>query len=71
MDNCSKCGKKLNVFDKQENFVFHGRLGYGSKYDEMILDLQLCCECMDGIIESCKHRPVHDDEYSLYGHPSK
>ena len=35
----------------QENFCFDRVIGYGSKYDEMQIRFNLCCECFDKIID--------------------
>lgn len=55
---CNKCGKKLDMWDLNAGFIMHHHLGYGSKYDGDDLDLDLCCECMDDLIESCEIPPV-------------
>lgn len=55
---CNKCGKKFNIWDLNERFSMHRRMGYGSKYDGDSLELDLCCECMDKLIESCTISPV-------------
>ena len=55
---CNKCGKKLDIWDIQENFSMQRHLGYGSRYDGDNLDLDLCCDCMDKIIEECAIPPV-------------
>ena len=55
---CNKCGKKMDEFDVQEDFSFNQTLGYGSKYDGECLELDLCCKCMDELIDSCKIDPI-------------
>lgn len=58
---CNMCGKAFDTWDLQEGFGFHSLyIGYGSKYDENSLDLDLCCECMDKIIDACMISPVND-----------
>lgn len=57
---CNMCGKEMDLFDAQENFSLRREIGYGSRYDGEILELNLCCDCMDRIIEQCKIRPVFD-----------
>lgn len=60
------CGKDLDLFDTQEGFSFWSpQIGYGSKYDGERLELDLCCDCMDRIIEQCKISPVVDAETNL------
>ncbi len=55
---CNKCGKKMDIFDIQEHLSLQGRFGYGSKYDGDDYDLDLCCECMDKLIDECVIPPV-------------
>lgn len=61
---CNKCGKEFDDWDKQENFIFQHKAGYGSKYDCSEIDLALCCDCFDEImtyIESkCLISPVKE-----------
>lgn len=57
---CNKCGKKMDMWDIQEDFSMQRHLGYGSKHDGDILDLDLCCDCMDELIDSCVISPVTD-----------
>ena len=61
---CNKCGKKFDIYDEQEQFSFSSWLGYGTKYDGSRLDLDLCCQCMEELIDSCKINPVtHSDDW--------
>ena len=62
---CNKCGKKMDEFDIQQEFSVSSRLCYGSKYDTAKLDIDLCCSCMDDLIESCKISPVEEDDYGF------
>lgn len=59
---CTMCGKKLDMWDEQENFSFSSHIGYGSKYDTTIIDIRLCCDCFDKIIDNIaingKYDPV-------------
>lgn len=58
---CNMCGKEFDQWDEQEHFGIHKQyIGYGSRYDENHLELDLCCECMDKIIDACKIIPVDD-----------
>ena len=49
---CSMCEKELDEFDLQEKFSFKRYIGYGSKYDMNILDVKLCCDCFDKLLEA-------------------
>ena len=58
---CNMCGKEFDTWDMQEGFYIHSSyIGYGSKYDGGSLDIDLCCNCMDKIIDACKIFPVTD-----------
>ena len=49
---CDFCGKDFDHWDIQEGFGFHfPRIGYGSKYDEMSIEIDLCCNCFDKMIQ--------------------
>lgn len=59
MPVCNKCGKLFNIFDSDLDFsIIHNELGYGTKYDGEALELHLCADCMDSIIDSCEISPV-------------
>ncbi len=56
---CNCCGKKLGIFDRQQNFNIHKYLiGYGSAHDGYGVHLQLCCDCFDKLVEQCKVNPI-------------
>lgn len=55
---CNCCGKEMDFFDIQEDFTISRKVGYGSKYDMMIIDLHLCGDCFDKIVDGCKESPV-------------
>jgi len=55
---CNKCGREMDEFDIQEELSIQSRLGYGSRHDGDMLQLDLCCECMDELIDSCKISPL-------------
>lgn len=56
------CDKEFNLWDDQENFGIHTRVGYRSKYDGDVIELDLCCDCfdimIDKLIPKCKLNPV-------------
>lgn len=56
---CNKCGKALDVWDKENNFSINNVIKYGSIYDGEKINLHLCCECMDDLINSCVISPIH------------
>lgn len=55
---CNKCGKKFNIWDTQEDYSIYKQLGYGTKYDGASLELDLCCDCMEKLIDECVILPV-------------
>jgi Fe2+ or Zn2+ uptake regulation protein len=59
---CNKCGKIFDIFDKQENFSISTVCGYGTKFDGSAINLHLCCDCMEELIDSCKVSPVESEE---------
>ena len=58
---CNKCGNQLDEWDTQEDFNIYGKLGFGTKYDGCELELDLCCKCMNELIDSCAISPIVDD----------
>lgn len=59
---CNKCGKEFDEWDTQEEFRIYSHLGYGTKYDGDKLELDLCCDCMTDLIDSCKISPIIEAE---------
>lgn len=63
---CNKCGKKMDIFDLQTGVRMHDVLGYGSKYDGSTVNLDLCSQCTDELIDYIKSvgkfNPVVSDE---------
>ena len=59
---CNVCGKELNVYDSEANYHLHKNIGYGSKYDMSEIDLHICIDCMDKIIDSCAKSPITGKE---------
>lgn len=55
---CNKCGKPFDRWDMQEHFHIYGDLGYGTKHDGSKLELDLCCSCMDALIDDCEINPI-------------
>lgn len=55
---CNVCGKEFDAWDRKEDFSIHKRCGYGTKYDGETINLDICCECMERLIESCAISPM-------------
>ena len=58
ISKCNLCGRDLGFFDINEDFSWSKRLGYGTKYDGDYLDLHLCCECLEKIVDKCAVNPI-------------
>lgn len=59
------CGREMDEIDISEDLGIHTMLGYGTKYDGHELNLDLCCACMNRIIEECEINPVVEESYIL------
>lgn len=62
---CNMCGKDFDIWDNQEDFALYRNIGYGSKYDEHKIELDLCCNCFDKLVDeyivpNCKINPMED-----------
>ena len=50
---CDFCGKDFDNMDAQENFsISHYNIGYGSCFDGLSIDVNLCCGCFDKMMGS-------------------
>lgn len=57
---CNCCGKEYDYWDYNEDISIHRYVGYGSKYDGDEILINICCECFDKLVESCKIPPQMD-----------
>ena len=48
----------MDFWDIQEDNTIHKTAGYGSKYDEEEIELHICCDCMDKLIDRCVISPI-------------
>ena len=59
---CNICGKEFSDYDEQEQIGLHSQIGYGSKHDGDTIDLDICCDCFDILIDKlakqCKINPI-------------
>ena len=55
---CNRCGKKFDIWDTQEDFTIRTQMGYGTKYDGDDLEIHLCCDCMEMLIDGCIISPI-------------
>lgn len=58
--SCNICNKEFELYDIQNGLNITKYLGYGSVHDGCRLNLNICCDCLDNIINSCKKSPVED-----------
>lgn len=51
---CNVCGKEFDVYDVHNSDVstISGYIGYGSKYDENYIELHMCNDCFDKMIDT-------------------
>ena len=49
---CNVCGNSFTEFDEQEHIGLHKKIGYGSKYDGESIDLDICCNCFDKLMDT-------------------
>ena len=59
---CNICGKELDDLDRQAFLSFNRVMTYGSKHDGECIQLDLCCNCFDNLLDKllpmCKHSPI-------------
>lgn len=62
---CNMCGKEFDQWDESESRGIHDQFGYGSKHDGDNIDLDLCCDCFDKVIDwvlpQCKINPIEEN----------
>lgn len=59
---CNMCGKTFDLWDHQGSFCCDQQIGYGSIHDFEHIQLNLCCQCFDKVLDwllpQCKHNPI-------------
>ena len=60
---CNICGKTFDFWDSNENYHIYKKLGYGTKYDGAIVEIDICCKCKEKIIDSCEIAPFVEQHY--------
>ena len=64
---CNKCGKVMDACDMQMEFHVRKILGYGSEHDGDEIELDLCCACVDELVNSCSISPIiYSNEPIIY-----
>lgn len=59
---CNVCGKEFDLLDEQEGLSINKRYGHGTKHDGATINLDICCACMERLIEKCAVSPIDTDE---------
>lgn len=61
---CNVCGRDFDHLDERQGANFTHLVGYGSKYDGATVELDVCCECLDNILDmlvsGCKINPIRE-----------
>jgi len=55
---CNKCGKEID--EHYESMNINHKIGYGSKYDDARLEIDLCNECLDEWIDWLRSQCKYD-----------
>lgn len=55
---CNKCNKEFNIFDIHNGLKIKRVMGYGSTYDGDDINLNICTNCLDELINSCLINPI-------------
>ena len=61
---CNVCGQPFTDFDENAHIGLHTRIGYGSKHDGETIDVDICCSCLDKLMDKysdkCAINPIHE-----------
>ena len=55
---CNICGKTFDTFDDMFDFGLHTIIGYGSKRDGDTINLDVCTDCVDELLDELDKRCV-------------
>ena len=63
---CNVCGKQIDqIYENQLVISIHNYIGYGSKHDGDKIDLDICADCFDKLIdgfrEKCAVNPIKEN----------
>ena len=53
---CNLCGSVFNEWDIQQDIGIHKQICYGSKHDTEYINLDLCCDCFDKVMDELNKR---------------
>lgn len=57
---CNVCGKVLTRCEEKNHVKINQVIGYGSQFDGDRVDMDICNECFDKLIERCKIDPIQE-----------
>jgi len=49
------------MWDLQQDFTIHTKVGYGSIHDMDTVHYQLCCDCFDKAVEESRVSPIIEE----------
>lgn len=55
---CNLCGTSFGMIDDIGGIKICTRLGYGSVYDGREVRMNICCKCVESLIDSCEVSPL-------------
>ena len=65
---CTMCGKPFTFIDMKQNISFDKHIGYGSKHDLEHIKMNLCCDCLDKVLDfiipQCEGNLIVNPDYS-------
>lgn len=64
---CNCCGKAINNQRHPYGLGVHKKIGYGSKFDGQEIEIDLCCNCLDKLlnlmIKKFKYNPLLERKF--------
>lgn len=55
---CNMCGREMDEADLKNGLCAERRAGTGFVYADKAMRLDLCCDCLDNLIDSCRISPI-------------
>lgn len=62
---CNMCGKIMDIIGIENGIHVKKPIGFGSIHDGGKLDIHICCDCMDDLIDKCDIYPVSGEEFDF------
>lgn len=54
---CNLCGNTFDMYDLHEGYGIKRKLGYGATHDGSFVIINICCSCMQKMIDECAIPP--------------